>query len=245
MEESQQYFISAVLNKAIEPDIFLPVEDLDARIEIYRRNFMQGYIKALRKTFSMTAKYTGSVFDEVAVSYICTNRPKAGQLFVHYGDTFFQYFSDHVAQELARLEWQLQTVLIGEEDPSKDSLVEDLEGARWQLRNDVCLFESKYPVGCLYAELFTGRAGAKDLSKDFSYYILYKDEENPMVLPLNKQEYCSLSYLATPHAIDELIDRLTFSKEECVNIISRIFNANFLKVTYVSDSIHQQVCSNL
>lgn len=244
--ESQGCFINTLLTKVIEPDVFVSYADLDARVEVYRRNFMQGYSRALKKTFPITAKYLGSTFEELAVSYICENRPKAGQLFVTYGQTFPQHLQDPLAEELARLEWDLQKVLIGPEDihPIR-SFPETPEEVRWQLRLDVILFQSKYSVGHLYAELTTGNNLTDSPSLNSSYYLLYRLDEKPIIQNLSEDEFIALRQLITPHTIEELFDKLTFSKEIFVRLLSKVFNTNFLKVTHVNDSFNTEMYTSL
>jgi hypothetical protein len=237
MLEFQHGFINAVLNKDVEPNIFVPYIDLEARIDVYRRNFMQGYGRALKKTFSMTAKYLGDAFEEAAVSYVCANRPKAGQLFVTYGHTFPSHLQDPVAEELARLEWDLQTILIGREDVKLiGNFPDNPDGVMWQLRSDVVLFQSKYSIGHLYLDLINGHMVNGLPSLHPSYYLLYRLDESPIILPINEYEFIALTQLVTPHTVGELFDKLTFSKEIFVSLLSKIFNINFLKVAYVNDS---------
>jgi hypothetical protein len=212
-------------------DVFVETADMEARLDVYRRNFMQGHWNALKKTFAMTAEYWGDTFDSLAVSYICQNRPKAGQLFATFGDSFPEFLEGSIAQELARLEWVLQTVVMAALDEGQTPAKP--EQVYWQLRSDVRLFQSKGNVGHAYRNLkSTGSVG--HIKSGAHYYIVYCKNEIPVIHSLSFEEYVILEQLRTPQLIDELFDKLTFSQEIIVNILPKVFNVNYLKVKDVS-----------
>lgn len=145
--DAQVAFEHSVLTQTLS-DLFNSTSDMEVRLDVYRRNFMQGHCKALKKTFAMTARYLGDTFDSLAVSYICQNRPKAGQLFATFGDSFPEFLNDETARELARLEWELQTVIMAALDEGQ--IPTEPEDTHWQLRSDVRLFQSKCNVGYIH-----------------------------------------------------------------------------------------------
>lgn len=148
--EVQKAFVRTLLTRA-PSDVFVDTFDFAARLEVYRRNFMQGYCNALKKTYAMTAVYFGDEeFAACAVRYVCAYRPLAGQLFATYGEYFSDMLKDPVATELARLEWVLQLVLMSKKDiaPYDEKPISAEE--RWQLRSDVQLFKSPYRISEVY-----------------------------------------------------------------------------------------------
>lgn len=223
----QSAFIRTLLTSARE-DVFVETADLADRLDVYRRNFMQGNCNALKKTFAMTAVYLGEdVFTSAAVRYVCTHRPLASELFATFGEHFPDMLEDPFAKELARLEWVLQTVAMAKEDVSDwDQMLEGSD--TWQLRSDVRLFTSPYNVAESYAALKAiGLVNVK--VNTTSYYVVYSQEAVPIIFPLNPNEYAFLSLLQSPKCIDEIFDTLTISQEICINLISRLCNRNFLK----------------
>jgi hypothetical protein len=231
----QLAFEHSVLTQTLA-DVFVETTDMKARLGVYRRNFMQGHCKALKKTFAMTAECLGDIFDSLAVSYICQNRPKAGQLFVTFGDSFPEFLNDETARELARLEWELQTVIMVALDEGQ--IPTEPEHTHWQLRSDVRLFQSKCNVGEIYRDL-KSIGKVEDIAEGNYYYIISRKHETPVIHSLIFEEYVVLEQLRTPHPVDELLDKLTFSQEVIVNILPKVFNVNFLRgadVHTISDS---------
>ena len=246
LRQQQTDFINSILTDAIPNNTFIPHNNLGSRIEVYRRNFMEGYYASLKKTFPMTAQYLEDTFETYAVSYICTHRPKVGQLLATYGATFPQYLEDPISQELARLEWNLQTILMAQEDVNTilpyDITTDDII---WQLRSDVALFNSAYPIHQLYVALSNTKTLNTKLAKISSYYILYKHTTTPTILPISYEEYSILTLLKTPHSMDELFDKLTVCQETFVTLFQKIFNVNFLKATHGHDSFCTTMRSDL
>lgn len=207
-------------------EVFNTTLDMEARLDVYRRNFMQGHCKALKKTFAMTAEYLGESFDSLAVAYICQNRPKAGHLFATFGDSFPEFLNDETAWELARLEWELQIVVMTALDEGQ--IPAKPEHAHWQLRSDVRLFQSKCNVGEIYRDL-KSIGKVEDIAVGNYYYIISRKHEAPVILPISFDVYAVLDALRTPQLIDELFDKLTLSQEVIVNILPKVFNINFLR----------------
>ncbi|GEM_PF-1789304 len=239
--DAQVAFEHSMLTQMLA-DVFVETTDMEARLGVYRRNFMQGHSKALKKTFAMTAKYLGDSFDALAVSYVCQHRPQSGQLFATFGDSFSEFLSDAIAQELARLEWELQTVVMAE--PDEGQIPAEPECARWQLRSDVRLFQSKCNVGDAYRDLKSaGKAG--DTAVGNYYYIISSKNETPVIHPISFEAYTVLDVLRMPQLIDELFAKLTFSQEIIVNILPKVFNINFLRGADVKTISDSNMCTNV
>lgn len=233
--EKQLAFEQCVLTQNFA-DIFVETTDMDARLEVYRRNFMQGHCKALRTTFSKTAEYLGKAFDTWAVSYICQHRPQAGQLFATFGDSFSEFLQDPIAKELARLEWKLQQVLMAKGDESGRPL--SLHATIWQLRSDVRLFHSAYNIGDIYRH--TDAAVKKD-----HYYIVWCDNRVPVIQSLCYEEYAILNQLKSPCLVGELFSKLTFCQENFVNSLHKVFKINFIKVADVHTVSGSKMCTSI
>lgn len=231
----QAAFVNSMLTRTLS-DSFVEASDMDARLEVYRRNFMLGHCNALQKTFAVTAQYLEDAFESLAVSYVCQHRPKAGQLFATYGESFSLFLLDPIAKELARLEWDLKSVAMSEADECQISVDPDL--AYWQLRSDVRLFHSEYNIGEVYQTLkIKGEIGQIE-TKEFHYLLWCKDEV-PVIQPVSREEYVMFDMLRSPYLSDEIFDRLTFSKE----IIVKVFNINFLKAINVNAIHYSEKCS--
>lgn len=169
-------FIRALLARSNE-EVFVETLDLKARLEVYRRNFMQGYCNALKKTYAMTAVYLGGeAFTAAAVRYVCAHRPLAGQLFATYGENFFEIHEDPIAKELSRLEWILQLVVMSREDDS------------------IHVFKSLYRIGEGYAGL-RAKGVMDKIEKEVSYYLIYSQGGVPVLVPISESEYAFLQLL--------------------------------------------------
>lgn len=234
--ENQLAFERSLLTQTLA-DVFVETADMESRLEVYRRNFMQGHCKALRTTFSKTAEYLGEAFDTWSVSYICQHRPKAGQLFATFGDKFPEFLQNPIAAELARLEWELQQVLIAKSDEGGVPLSRD--ATFWQLRSDVRLFQSAYNIADIYRD--TGDA----VLKTKHYYIVWRDNSAPVIQSLCYEEYVILNRLRVPCSIDELFAKLTFCQEVFVNVLPKVFNINFIKVADVHTVSDSKMCTSL
>jgi hypothetical protein len=174
--EVQGAFIRALLARANE-EVFVETLDLKARLEVYRRNFMQGYCNALRKTYAMTAVYLGDeAFTAATVRYVCAHRPLAGQLFATYGENFFEIHEDPIAKELSRLEWMLQLVVMSREDDS------------------IHVFKSPYRIGQGYAAL-RAKGVVYKIEKEASHYLIHLQGCVPVFVPISESEYASLQLL--------------------------------------------------
>ena len=174
--EVQGAFVRTLLARANE-EVFVETLDLNARLEVYRRNFMQGYCSALKKTYAMTAAYLGDEeFTLSAVRYVCTHRPLAGQLFANYGENFFETHKDPIAKELTRLEWILQLVVMSREYGSFHG------------------FKSPYRIGEGYAAL-RAKGVVDKIEKETSYYLIHSQGGVPVLVPISESEYASLQLL--------------------------------------------------
>lgn len=244
MYDLQCQFIRNMLEKNVVGGACVKTMDYELRLEVYRKNFMQGHCNALKKTFPITAVYLKEEFEEIAVTYVCENRPQAEQLFATYGDTFPSYLKQPIAKEIARLEWALQVLVMAAPDLSNQDFKEEenAEEVYWQVRSDIILFHSPYAVGEVYQTLRQGGAVAS-VHSHTNYYILYRQNFMPMIVPLTHFEFTALAHLRIPHTVDELFDKLTFSKETFGNLLPKIFNPNFLKVANVVDSSITKMCS--
>jgi len=224
-----------MLDKNVFDGVFVETLDHELRLEVYRKNFMQGHCNALQKTFPMTAVYLKEEFEKIAVTYVCEHRPKAEQLFATYGDTFPGYLKQPIAKEIARLEWALQTLVMAASDLSnQDFKEEDVEGVYWQMRSDIILFHSPYPIGEMY-QILRQEGAITSVHSHTNYYIIYRRDSVPVIVPLTFFEFTALEHLRVPHTIGDLFDKLTFSQETFGNILPKIFNQNFLKVANVID----------
>jgi hypothetical protein len=235
----QSAFVKSMLTQTLS-ESFVDVSDMDARLEVYRRNFMQGHCNALRKTFAMTAQYLGDAFTSSAVSYICQHRPKAGELFATYGESFSSFLTDPIAQELSRLEWELQSVVMSAVGECQMTI--KLDQAYWQLRADVRLFQSQYNVGDVYRTLKT-TGGVGQVERECFYYLLRSEDSIPIIQSVSQEEYLMLVVLRYPHLIGDLFDKLTFSKESIVNLLPKVFNLKFLKVNDGNSNSSSEMCS--
>lgn len=228
-------FVNSMLTQTIS-ERFADVEDMKARLDVYRRNFMQGHCNALQKTFAVTFQYLGDAFTPLAVAYVCQYRPKSGQLFATFGESFPVFLQDPIAKELARLEWELQSIAMAAVDECQMNV--DSDQAYWQLRSDVRLFQSDYNIGEAYRILKTkGKVECVETSQ--VYYLFRKKDEVPIIQSISQEEYKVLDFLRSPHRLGEIFDKLTFSKE----VIVKVFNINFLKVNNVSTIHHSEKCS--
>lgn len=245
--EYQKKFIHALLTQDMPDGVFNSYNSIDRRLEVYRRNFMQGYCEALKKTYAMTAVYLGDDFYNVAVEYVCQNLPRVGQLFAMYGETFPDFMASPDIKDLARLEWVLQTVVMAKEDVSdffylKSGFPENL---LWQIRSDVAVFYSDYPVGELYKALKLEEINPTKLNPNSSYYCIYRQDGVPVILPISQAEYNVLNMLQLPQTIGQLFDSLTFPQEMFGNILQRIFTTAFLKVKEIDDYSVAAKCADL
>ncbi|QOL19664.1 HvfC/BufC N-terminal domain-containing protein [Candidatus Bodocaedibacter vickermanii] len=231
----QLEFVNSMLTQTVS-DSFVDVSDMDARLEVYRRNFMQGHCNALQKTFTVTAQYLGDVFTSLAVAYVCQYRPKAGQLLSTYGESFPLFLQDPIATELARLEWDLKSVAIAAVDEGQECVEPDQ--VYWQLRSDVRLFQSDYNVREVYRTLKIKGAIGRIEMKQF-YYLVWCKDEVPIIQSISQEEYRVFDFLRSPSLLGEIFDNLTFSKE----IFVKVFNINFLKVLDVNAIHHSEKCS--
>ncbi|MCP5322415.1 MAG: putative DNA-binding domain-containing protein [Candidatus Paracaedibacteraceae bacterium] len=244
--EFQKKFIHALLTQDMLDGVFNSYNNIDRRLEVYRRNFMQGYCEALKKTYAMTAVCLGGDFYNVAVKYVCQNRPLAGQLFSTYGERFPDYIEQSEVKDLARLEWVLQAIIMAREDASDFCQIKSVfpENLLWQRRSDVAVFYSDYPVGELYKALRLEGINPK-LNPNPSYYCIYRQEGVPVIFPISRAEYTVLNMLQSSMTIGQLFDILTFSQEMFGNILQKIFTTTFLKVKEIDDYSFATKCADL
>lgn len=243
VHDLQKCFISSMLSNTLPDEAFTPTPDILERLEVYRYNFMAGYLATLKQTFPMTANYMEDTFNSVAISYILT-LPQKNPLLSEYGRTFPEYLTDNIAAELAKLEWLLHTAVLMPEDIKTNDPPKDLQRAHWQLRSDVILCDSSYPIVQLYQQLKRNISPTL-IQPKHSYYVIYRPAGMPTILPLTVKEYQVLTCLLSPILIDELFDKLTFPKLFWVNFLEQMFNAKFLKVAHVNPPFHSSMRSDI
>jgi hypothetical protein len=154
LRELQARFTEALFGDAGVPDI-----DVPDRIEIYRNNLREGFIKALAVAFPVIERLVGvEYFRRLAREFLAAHPSRAGNLH-HIGAPFAGFLRERFATteyayfaDVAALEWAHQQVLIAadaqpitaEELAAVNPL--DYEGLRFELHPAAALVPSDFPI---------------------------------------------------------------------------------------------------
>lgn len=229
-----------------QPERFiLPAEQSFKRIQVYRNNFMQGHVSALKHVYKLTALYLGAVFETLAVQYVCENRPLHGTTLSEYGEGFGVYLPDEWLQDLAKLEWAMYRVSIARLDvPAVNELVEPIY---WSIRHDVELLALRFDVVGISNDIEAGIAPKKTDAAELFYAVFRAGEEQKVnCMPLDKDGFELLHALQlSSFTIDELFDKLTICQDKFITLIQSIFIKDLVKGKNVSNFETSKECAAL
>jgi Putative DNA-binding domain len=162
LRELQVRFTDALFDGAVEPvraEIVADGLDVAERLEIYRNNLREGFIKALAIGFPVIERLVGGdYFRQLAIAFLGAHPSRAGNLH-HIGAPFPSYLRERFVDteyaylpDVAALEWAWQEALIaadaepiapaalGELDPA------DYEHLRFELHPACALLQCAYPI---------------------------------------------------------------------------------------------------
>jgi hypothetical protein len=247
LHEMQSLFLSGVLQGSADIKGVLPAENTDARLRVYRHNFMQGHVSALAKVYRATAVYLGDLFEVPAIEYVCHNRPQIGSVLGQYGDGFWQCLTHSALKDLARLEWAMHAASIAQRDKGERLMCEDSETVRWTLRKDVRLVHVQHAVLPAYESLMQGVTPLYMQVVDTGYAVFRNDLGNGVAcMPICADGVAILKLLQeSALTIDEIFDKLTISQERFTILIQRLFVKDLVKVTHAQHFEISKNCSVL
>jgi len=163
LRELQTRFANALFEGAVEPVIAEIVArgavSASERLEIYRNNLREGFIKALAITFPVIERLVGTdYFRQLALDYLRAHPSRSGNL-DHVGAAFATFLRERFEStqyaylpDVAELEWAHHQALIAPEataitaDVFRDLNAECLEQIRFELHPACSLLRSEYPI---------------------------------------------------------------------------------------------------
>jgi hypothetical protein len=163
LRELQLHFLAALFDPAatasvegeVQGGALLPAE----RLQVYRNNFYEGFAKVLALEFPVIEKLVGAdYFRQLARDYQSEHPSRRGNLHgvgenfpgfldVRFAGTQYAYFPD-----VARLEWQVQEVLVAEDPaPLEPAALAAIDAAsyeflRFTLHPAAKLASSRFPI---------------------------------------------------------------------------------------------------
>ena len=158
----QLQFADALFDGTVEPltsQIIFNGVDVADRLDIYRNNLREGFIKALSLGFPVIERLVGEeYFRQLAVDFQRAHPSRAGDLH-HIGAPFSQFLRERFGRskyaylsDMAALEWAHQQVLIAADaEPISAEALRDVDPANYEhLRFDLhpasALVQSGYPI---------------------------------------------------------------------------------------------------
>lgn len=161
LPELQAQFARGVLfeDAAIVTAIAARGIDPASRLDIYRNNAREGFLKALEATFPVILRLAGlDWFRQTGVQYMQAHPSSSGNL--HYvGEQFATFLDERLRDsvyayfcDVARLEWAYQQVLVAADHPTFDAsalgtLAPELYGAlRFKTHPAMRLVASRFPL---------------------------------------------------------------------------------------------------
>lgn len=183
LRELQMRFTNALFGSFALPDV-----DVPDRLDIYRNNLREGFIKALAIGFPVIEKLVGvEFFRRLALDFLIAHPSRSGDLHpigapfarflqARFANTEYAYFAD-----VAALEWAHQQVLIAADAQpiALDALAAvnpaDYENLRFELHPAAALVRSAFPIIRIW------QANQPDASAD-DQIDLAADGDNVLVL---------------------------------------------------------------
>ena len=162
LRELQIEFANALFDSAatqVEPYVLNAGIDSAGRIEIYRNNLREGFIKALALGFPVIEKLVGeNYFRQMALDFLHVHPSRAGNLH-HIGAPLAEFLRERFAQteyaylaDVAALEWAHQQALVAPDAPAlspesfRDLDPESYAGLHLHLHPACALVRSAFPV---------------------------------------------------------------------------------------------------
>lgn len=162
LRELQTRFAAALFDgslEIIEPQIVRDGIEVAARLDVYRNNLHEGFIKALSLGFPVIEQLVGAAyFRRLALDFLAAHPSRSGNLH-HIGAPFADFLRERFGQseyayfpDVAALEWAHQEALVAEDaNPiSPDALRSvdpaDYELLRFDLHPACRLVKSDYPL---------------------------------------------------------------------------------------------------
>ncbi len=162
LHELQLRFVAALLDGAEEP-VAAEIEangiDASERLEIYRNNVREGFIKALAIGFPVLERLVGvDYFRQLALDFLRAHPSRAGNLH-HIGAPLSHFLQQRFAQteytylaDVAALEWAHQEALVAADaEPISADALRDVDPARYgelcfELHPACALVRSDFPI---------------------------------------------------------------------------------------------------
>ncbi|MEP7246234.1 MAG: DNA-binding domain-containing protein [Gammaproteobacteria bacterium] len=162
LRELQTRFADALFDGAVEPMASQIVPngiDAAARLDIYRNNLREGFIKALALGFPVIERLVGEdYFRHLALDFLRSHPSRAGNLH-HIGAPFAGFLLERFTQteyayfaDIAALEWAHQEALVAVDvepiaaDALRAADPEAYEALRFTLHPACGLVQSAYPI---------------------------------------------------------------------------------------------------
>jgi hypothetical protein len=154
LRDLQTRFTDALFGGADVPDV-----DVPERLDIYRNNLREGFIKALAITFPVIEQLVGTeYFRRLALDFLAAYPSRAGNL-QHIGAPFARFLRERFAvteyayfEDIAALEWAHERVLIAADaQPITAAGLAgvnplDYEDLRFDLHPATALVRSSFPI---------------------------------------------------------------------------------------------------
>lgn len=162
LRELQVRFAAALFDgelEPIEPHIMRDGLEAAARLDVYRNNLCEGFIKALALGCPIIQQLVGEeYFRHLALDFLRAHPSRAGNLH-HIGAPFTDFLGQRFARtgyayfaDIAALEWAHQNALVAVEreamspDALRDLDPPDYESLRFDLHPACALVKSDYPI---------------------------------------------------------------------------------------------------
>ena len=227
LRELQLSFATAVLdesNTVIAPWIRSDGLDPGARIDIYRNNLHEGFLKALSLGFPVIQRLVGEdYFRQVARLFLAEHPSRAGNLH-HVGAPFAGFLRDQFGatpyaylQDVAELEWAYQECLIAPDSapfdptPLQGAPPEKLAGLRFELHPACKLVSSEFPIVRIWRANQDDRDGTEiiDLRQGADFVLVRRNDEGIELRRLPPADFALLSSMTRGETLGDALQVAT------------------------------------
>lgn len=256
LRELQLSFAAAVLDgcsAAIAPSISDDGLDPAARIEIYRNNLQEGFLKALSLGFPVIQRLVGdSYFRQLARLFLAdypsrtgnlhhTGAPFPGFLRSQFGASPYSYLPD-----VAELEWAYQECLIAPDSARLDlttlqrAAPESLAGLRFVLHPACRLVSSDFPIVRIWRANQDDRDGTEviDLGQGGDFVLVRRSEAGIELRRLPAEEFALLRSMARGDTLGDALEAaLTVAADfDLAAALRRLVGLGVLARVYTTDN---------
>lgn len=201
----------------------------EGRLNIYRNNAREGFLKALEATFPIIVRLAGADwFRQTGAQYMQRSPSTSGNL--HYVGQHFAAFLDKQLKEsaydyfadVARLEWAYQQVVVAADHPTFDPTAlgaiapDDYGALRFKTHPALRLIASRYPLLAIWkANRETDADDATiDLESGPSYLLIVRRDTHVELRELSAGEFTLLAAFAHGQALADAAEAALSSQPD-------------------------------